>query len=152
MLSKNGRRSEALDVLLRAHRIDPDNVEIMAQVGYVLLLDGAYEDSARWFGKVLKVSPRHYWAHRLRGEDMYRLGHYQEAVSELEKAWELRSNDPNVLFWLGQARCAAGDREGARSAWKQYLEIAPTGHFATEIKVALSDECGKSTDGGKRAK
>ena len=149
MLMRNNRRAEALEILLEAYRIAPDNAEIMAQIGYVHLLNEAYEDAVRWFDKVLRISPQHYWAYRLRGESMYRLGRYREAVSDWEKAWELRDTDPNVLYWLGQAKCAAGDREGARAAWEQYLNLAPTGYFAAKIEAALSNECGKGTGGNE---
>jgi tetratricopeptide (TPR) repeat protein len=48
------------------------------------------------------------------------LNHFEHALASLENLGEakhLLANKSDILFWLGEARAAAGDRAGARAAW-----------------------------------
>ncbi|MEI6493412.1 MAG: tetratricopeptide repeat protein, partial [Verrucomicrobiota bacterium] len=49
------------------------------------------------------------------------LNHFEHALASPENLGEakhLLANKSDILFWLGEARAAAGDRTGARAAWK----------------------------------
>jgi tetratricopeptide (TPR) repeat protein len=48
------------------------------------------------------------------------LNHFEHALASPENLGEakhLLANQSDILFWLGEARAAAGDRTGARAAW-----------------------------------
>ena len=48
------------------------------------------------------------------------LSHFEQALASPENLGEakhLLANKSDILFWLGEARAAAGDRAGARAAW-----------------------------------
>jgi tetratricopeptide (TPR) repeat protein len=58
------------------------------------------------------------WAH-------YRLGHYDEAVKELEKAIELKPGDPVINDHLGDAYWKVGRHLEARFQWQHAKDSNP---------------------------
>jgi cytochrome c-type biogenesis protein CcmH/NrfG len=59
-----------------------------------------------------------------------------DARRALETAVELDAKYPDALYLLGRLRADAGDPRAA-DAWRGYLEVAPKGVYAEEVKKAL---------------
>jgi Flp pilus assembly protein TadD len=55
----------------------------------------------------------------------YRLGRYEEAVTELERAIELRPADPVINDHLGDAYWKVGRRNEARFQWNHARDLDP---------------------------
>ncbi len=70
---------------------------------------------------------------------MYRrIGWFDKAVANFIKANELNPNHPQSLFNLGLVyRDDLAEIEKAKKAWKQYLQISPTGQGADNVRTML---------------
>ena len=92
MLAERGERlPEALEMIERALKSEPQN--------------GAYLDSYAWV--------------------LYKLGRYQDALLQIQKAVTATNNDPVVIEHLGDIQFALGNRENARDAWQTALAFDP---------------------------
>lgn len=92
MLADRGERlPEALEMIERALKTEPDN--------------GAYLDSYAWV--------------------LFKMGRYQEALIQIQKAVSATNNDPIVIEHLGDIQYALGNLENARDAWKTALAFDP---------------------------
>ncbi len=74
------------------------------------------------------------------GWGFYQLRRYPEAVRTLERATRLIPDDATVHEHLGDARSAAGDREGASASYRRALELAPDADGAARKLAELSGE------------
>ena len=81
------------------------------------------------------------------GWALYRMGVYDEAVVELEKAAAGRDPDPIILDHLGDALRASGDEATAVVIWRKalsFLEADPEKKLHSAIKQKLESECVES--------
>jgi DNA-binding SARP family transcriptional activator len=62
------------------------------------------------------------YIHHLRGDHRKAVEYFRQAVSELQRQGD-RYAESEGLTHLGDARLAAGDREGARASWREALGI-----------------------------
>ena len=72
------------------------------------------------------------WAH-------YRLGEYDDAVRELERAVELKPADPTINDHLGDAYWRVGRELEATFQWKRALSNDPPEELKPEIERKLSE-------------
>src|SRR5262245_46388189 len=80
------------------------------------------------------------------GVEQYNLGHYAEAITEFEAAYEIAPS-PILLFNLAQCHRHLGNKERALFLYRRYLEQAPKAanradvdHRVAELEQALRDE------------
>ncbi|MGB8296483.1 MAG: tetratricopeptide repeat protein [Polyangia bacterium] len=71
------------------------------------------------------------------GTQQYDLGHWDDAIREFEKAYELRP-DPSFLYNLAQAYRRKGDNKRALDLYKNYLVKVPKTPQRTEIEERIS--------------
>jgi Flp pilus assembly protein TadD len=67
--------------------------------------NGAYLDSYAWV--------------------LYRMGRYDDALTQIKKALTLINDDATVLEHLGDIQMAMGNTNEARSAWQEALRVDP---------------------------
>jgi tetratricopeptide (TPR) repeat protein len=137
----SGKPESAVSILEQAYRLNPNNTESAVHLGGALLDLGQPAQALIWLDRVLSRTPDHYWVHRMRGQALLSLNRYADAVPALERAWQLGQNNPDVLSWLGDAHCGRGDAEAARTAWRQYLERAPQGPLADQVRSKMAANC-----------
>ena len=70
---------------------------------------------------------------------MYRrVGWFEKAIGNFEKANELNPRHVQSLFNLGIVyRDDLGDQQKAKEAWTRYLEIAPAGKDADQVRTMI---------------
>jgi tetratricopeptide (TPR) repeat protein len=71
--------------------------------------------------------------HYRNGTRAYDLGHYVEAAAEYEAAYRAK-DDPALLFNLGQAYRAAGDKVNAIRVYKSFLRRQPDSQRRDEVE------------------
>jgi hypothetical protein len=71
------------------------------------------------------------------GTQQYDLGHWDDAIREFEKAYELRS-DPSFLYNLAQAYRRKGDNKRALDLYKNYLVKVPKTPQRAEIEERIN--------------
>ena len=62
---------------------------------------------------------------------------YAEAKAQFEAAVKAKPDYPEALYRLGMASLNVGDMAGAKTAFQNYMKVAPTGDKAGEVKGIL---------------
>jgi Tfp pilus assembly protein PilF len=65
-------------------------------------------------------------------------GHAAESRSWAKKAIAVNPNLADAYVFLGGAEQEVGTPEAAKAAYKKYLELAPNGRHARELRTVLS--------------
>ena len=113
----------------RALELDPDFTLALYQRGYLRAaappvdLAGALAD----FERVLELDPNHRRALSNKGGMLVALERFEDALGPLDRALELESEDPDVLYLRGLARSRLGNAAGARAEFEHAVALAPPG-------------------------
>jgi Tetratricopeptide repeat len=75
--------------------------------------------------------------HYANGTKQYDMGHWDEAIAEFEKAYDLRP-DPSFLFNLAQAHRRKGDLKRALDLYKNYAIKLPRGPQREEVEEKIA--------------
>jgi tetratricopeptide (TPR) repeat protein len=75
--------------------------------------------------------------HRRRGREHYDAAHYDAAIAEFRKAYELEA-DPSVLFDIAEAYRHLGVPERARFFYRRYLSALPTAANRVEVEARIA--------------
>jgi tetratricopeptide (TPR) repeat protein len=133
--ARAGRRRAALEAFRGGLRIDPDLIDCRAALATLLLREFHWDEAEVEFREALRrnADPRRRGLLLVGlGEALERAGRRPEAVPLYEEALALAPDSPPALGHLALARRAAGDLDGAVSAWKAYLEQRPPDSAALE--------------------
>jgi CheY-like chemotaxis protein len=65
-------------------------------------------------------------------------GKVPKALTLAKKAVEVDANLPEAYVVIGTAEQAAGRRDEAKAAYQKYLDLAPTGKYADDLKAILA--------------
>ena len=98
----------------------------------VVVIAGARGAQASEAGK--KAARPHYE----KGASEYNLGHFAEAISEFEKAYE-QDQAPILLFNIAQAHRQSGNNERAAFFYRRYLEQEPDAANRPEVEKRIKD-------------
>jgi Flp pilus assembly protein TadD len=94
--------------------------------------------------RAIDLSPRDGMIIDSLGWAYYRLGHYDDAVRELEKAVELKPGDPVINDHLGDAYWRVGRRLEARFQWQHAKDSNPEPddleNIVRKLENGLSEE------------
>ncbi len=112
-LTAVGRYEEAIAEQERAAALDPLSLLILTDAAWAHYFAGHYETAAEWARKALDLDPNYTWARIMLGVNHEKMGRFDEAIAELQKAHELDSS-PTMLEFLGGTYAAAGRKEEAR--------------------------------------
>jgi len=96
------------------------------------LIAGAGTAHASEAGK--KAAKPHYE----KGASEYNLGHFAEAISEFEKAYE-QDPAPILLFNIAQAHRQSGNNERAAFFYRRYLEQDPNADNRVDVEKRIKD-------------
>jgi hypothetical protein len=96
-------------------------------------LIAAWPGSARAENRATEQARQHYES----GTRHYDLGHWDEAIAEFEKAYELRP-DPSFLYNLAQTNRRKGDLKRALDLYKNFLRKVPKGPQRDEVEEKIA--------------
>lgn len=117
-----GAFDKAADLLLRAHKIAPNDPDIMVWIGDNMYFKEKWADAAKWYQKAVQTDAKSFFGWRGLG---FALGHqrrWPDAVAALEKARTLRPTDTDVLLALGDIYSyETEDLEKALKAYEDYV-------------------------------
>jgi len=102
---------------------DPDFIDARAYLGLVLFQIG--EDGLSELLAAMQSDPEAMLPHILLGMHYLDVGATEEALSELQTAAELNSNNPAILAQLGAAFDAAGSVNQAMAFYRSAAEMVP---------------------------
>lgn len=144
-----GRREEARGLLEAA--IDPESPHMMActVLGNLHLDEGRSEEALKWYGLMghnLSTSGK-----VSKGNALYNLGRYGEAIAEYEVARKWKPALPSVLRNLGDALREAGRAAEAAEAYGRFLDEAAKANLP-EAEIAAVREALANLAGGKETR
>jgi tetratricopeptide (TPR) repeat protein len=129
------------DVKEELDQVEPVAAELFG-IGQRYFSQRRWQDAVDFFRRALERNPHHFRARLYLGEALLELGQTDEAVAELEMAYELDRDEAGLplarsLVAQAKAREAGGDQDGARAACERALQISPNERAAHEMLAAI---------------
>jgi cytochrome c-type biogenesis protein CcmH/NrfG len=122
--------------LLEKLKNDPNNADLLNQVGAIYHATHQFKDSAIYYDKSVQVDPKNVATRTKLAISMYRSGDVDGAIAQLNRALSYDAKDANALFDMGMIRLEAKqDRKGALAAWRELLKSNP--ELSAERKAAV---------------
>jgi tetratricopeptide (TPR) repeat protein len=114
---------EALQVLDRALKINPDDPELLREVGFVYRKKGPafYPQAEAYMKRALQLNDQDSELHGMLGGLFRRQGAYERALAEYKRAHELQPGDLYPLVTVG-AMCGAVGKIQEAKEWYQKLQ------------------------------
>jgi Tfp pilus assembly protein PilF len=147
MMNAN-RVGEALRLIDEAVAADPDNPQMHASRGMILVRAGSFGEAEGSFHKVLELDPYHTDAHNFLGVIYNELGRKGEA----EEHYRIALADPayasreKVHFNLGLLYASQGMNEEAIDSFRTAVEIDPKYYRAHYELASILDRIDKTTE------
>jgi tetratricopeptide (TPR) repeat protein len=114
-LQRAGRREEALPLLEKAMRLDPNYEEPFFFSGDLLLLDDRYEEAAVQLRTALRIRPDYVAACVSLAKALMALEQYKPAVAELDACAKASPTHPQPHLLLSQVYFRMGDEARSRA-------------------------------------
>ena len=138
-LERLGRWDEAEKDLETALSFRPEHPELLNYLGYSWADKGHnLEQAELLLKKATELAPDQGHIADSYGWVLYRLGKYDAAVAELERAAQLMPYDPVINDHLGDALWHAGRKGEARFQWRRVLNSEPEDKLRAEVDSKLS--------------
>lgn len=127
--------AQQLPPLQERLKSDPNNAELLADVGNMYFDARQYNQAAPYYTRVLKLQPGNTAVRTDLGIAYWFLGDADRAIAEFQTALKTAPTQANTLFNLGVVQWQGKmDAEAALASWQKLLDTNPT--FAGRDKVA----------------
>jgi serine/threonine protein kinase/Tfp pilus assembly protein PilF len=130
------RHDEALMELEEAERLDPLDLQLKTQIGYVHYFHHDLDRAIEQFEGVLTLEPSFAFAHYALGDACTQRGQYDRAFAEFDRAIELGGRTVNHIGVLGYASGRSGNRDRAHALLQELMARASQG-YVSAIWIAL---------------
>jgi len=122
--------------LLAKLKDDPNNADVLAQLGTVYYSTHQFQEAADYYSKSLAVKPKNVVIRTQMASCLYYSGDVDGALKQLAQATADDPKDANSLFNLGMIRWQGkNDSKGALAAWAQLLKTNPQLEPAKKAEV-----------------
>ena len=130
------QHDRAVIELDEAERLDPLDLQLKTQIGYVHYFHGDVDRAIAQFQKVLKLEPSFAFAHYAVGDASVQRGQYERALREFSLAIELGGRSVNHVAAIGYAYGRSGNRDRAQ-AHLQELVARAAHSYVSSMWIAL---------------
>ena len=96
-LSKKGHYDKALDIFLKATKLDPKNPDAFYGLGGIYNYQNKFEEAAQTFKTVIKLDPTHFNARYSLGFTYEKLGKPEQAKKEFHRYRSLKKRFENMI-------------------------------------------------------
>jgi len=112
--------------LLEKLKSDPNNKDLLVQVGNIYEATHRFKDAATFYGRALQVDPKNIVLRTQMASCLYYDGDVDGAITQLQQSLQDSPKDANSLFNLGMIKWRGKkDSKGAVAAWQQLLKLNP---------------------------
>jgi serine/threonine-protein kinase len=125
-----GRHDHALIELEEAERLDPLDLHVKTQIGYVRYFHHDLDRALAQFEKVVELEPSFAFAHYAIGDVCTQKGEYDRAFAAFTQAIELGGRSANHIGVLGYAYGRSGNRDRATEHLQELTERATSSHVS----------------------
>jgi TolB-like protein/Tfp pilus assembly protein PilF/predicted Ser/Thr protein kinase len=130
------QHDQALIELDEAERLDPLDLQLKTQLGYVHYFHHDLDRAIAQFEKVLALEPSFAFAHYALGDACTQIGQYDRAFREFNQAIELGGRSVNTIGVLGYAYGRAGNRDRAKEHLQE-LTARAAHSYVSAMWIAL---------------
>ncbi|MFO8014130.1 MAG: trypsin-like peptidase domain-containing protein [Phycisphaerae bacterium] len=124
------RWSEAVDVIQRLRRREPENPQVYFVLGFLHVRLGNNDLALEAFENQVRLAPNQATGHVGLGMAYYGLQRYREAISSLRKAVRAAPNFWPAHTWLGMSLYASGRYRESVDACKEAIRLRPDAALA----------------------
>lgn len=122
--------------LLEKLKGDPNNSDLLIQVGNIYRATHQFKEAAVYYDKALQVDPKNVAIRTEMASCLYYNGDVDGAISQLQQVLRYDPKDANSLFNLGMIKWQGKqDSKGAVAAWQQLLKSNP--QLSADRKAAV---------------
>ena len=122
----------------RALELYPNQPQVMNYLGYSWIdMNVHLDEGMDLIREAVRLRPNDGYIVDSLGWAYYRLGDFENAVTELERAVEIRPGDPTINDHLGDAYWRAGRKIEARYQWERSLTMEPELPEIPKIKAKI---------------
>lgn len=137
LLDKQGDKKAAESDLRFVLQAQPDNVDALNALGYILSSDmSRLQEAQQLVSRALALRPDEPAIMDSMGWILYHMGRSDEALLRLKRAFELYQND-EVAAHLGEVLWSVNKKTEADKVWKQGLKIKPDSEAISETRKRL---------------
>jgi cytochrome c-type biogenesis protein CcmH/NrfG len=112
--------------LLEKLKSDPNNKDLLFQVGNIYKATHQFKDAAGYYNKALQADPKNVAVRTELASCLYYSGDVDGALSQLQQGLNYNPKDANSLFNLGMIKWQGKqDGPGALAAWRELLKSNP---------------------------
>src|SRR5208337_4473844 len=105
---------------------DPNNVDLLTQVGNIYKATHQFKDAATYYDKIVQVDPKNVAMRTELASCLYYNGDVDGALGQLQQSLHYDPRDANSLFNLGVIKWQGKqDAKGALTAWQELLKTNP---------------------------
>lgn len=137
------RHDLALIELEEAERLDPLDLQVKTQIGYVHHFRHDLDRAIAQFEKVVALEPSFAFAHYALGDACTQRGEFDRAIAEFNKSIELGGRSVNHIGVLGYAYGRSENRQRAKEHLNELTARAAAGHVSPMwfalVHLGLSD-------------
>ena len=137
------RHDLALIELEEAERLDPLDLQVKTQIGYVHHFRHDLDRAIAQFEKVVALEPSFAFAHYALGDACTQRGEFDRAIAEFNKSIELGGRSVNHIGVLGYAYGRSENRQRAKEHLNELTARAAVGHVSPMwfalVHLGLSD-------------
>jgi GWxTD domain-containing protein len=135
-LEKTGRSEAARTLYEEAYQLRPEYLDGVVRYANFLNKTGAYDDALKIVEVLRKDARRQFVLHMIRGQALFGLAKYEEALDDLVQANRIYNSETAVLNGLGRCYEKLGRRAEALEAFKASLKLNPD---QPEVKKFVED-------------
>jgi cytochrome c-type biogenesis protein CcmH/NrfG len=125
--------------LLRKLKNNPENSDLLIQVGNIYENTHQFKDAAGYYSKALQVAPKNVAVRNEMASCLFYSGDVDGAIAALQQSLKYDPKNANSLFNLGIMKLQGKqDSQGALDAWRELLKSNPeldANHKATVEKL-----------------
>ncbi|RUM97257.1 tetratricopeptide repeat protein [Pseudaminobacter arsenicus] len=124
----------------KALELQPDQPQVLNYLGYSWVdMDLNLEEGLDMIRKAVELRPSDGYIVDSLGWAYYKLGRFDEAVTELERAVSLKPDDPILNDHLGDAYWRAGRRLEATFQWSHARDMKPEPDVLAQVQKKLAE-------------
>ncbi|WP_075289991.1 tetratricopeptide repeat protein [Pararhizobium arenae] len=124
----------------KALELNPDQPQVLNYLGYSWIdMNINLEKGLEMIRKAVELKPDDGYIIDSLGWAYFRMGRFEDAVTELERAAELLAGDPTINDHLGDAYWRVGRKLEAVYKWNQTLDLKPEEAEIPKIKAKIEN-------------
>lgn len=125
--------------LLEKLKADPNNAQLLAEIGNIYYDTQAYPIAIDYYGRALKAEPQNASVRTDMGTAMWYQGNADSAIEQFNLALKYEPNKANALYNLGIVKWQGKmDVDGAVAAWQKLLATNPTYEARDKVEQLMA--------------